>query len=148
MVKTITQYKTDDGTIFNSKTKATKHEKLCDEINDVMKPLGKLPKDKNCEFGNGGGYLPHDPDVVMQVKVGLVKIARRYHSWFKRHKPENIHPMSHAGRILGDAGPSPLSHAWSRLCCIDDRGREWGQPYYALNPNEGVQQEYKTKRKK
>jgi len=151
MVRKITQYKTKDGTVFSAKAKADKHEKLCDEINAAMKPLGPLPKDgrhkfTDCDFVGGKGYLSHNPSVVLQVRIGLVKIAGRFHGWFKQHKAEDIHSHSVAGRYLSDGGPSVLYTAWSRLMCIDDQGREWGQPYFALNPNKGKQQVFKTKR--
>lgn len=43
------------------------------------------------------------------------------------------------GRYFDDGGHNCLYEAWSRLRCIDEKGREWGQPYYALNPEKGEQ---------
>ena len=46
----------------------------------------------------------------------------------------DVHPRSWAGRFFDDSG-GPLADAWARLSRIDERGREWQQPYYVDHPN-------------
>ena len=43
------------------------------------------------------------------------------------------------GRYLDDAGTNAVYSAWYRFMSMDDLYREWGQPYYALNPGTGKQ---------
>lgn len=51
----------------------------------------------------------------------------------------NVH-TSYVGRLLGECrGLRPLSNAWRRFGCIDKMGKEWGQPYFAANPEKGTQ---------
>jgi len=45
-------------------------------------------------------------------------------------------------RVADDSG-SPLYSALLRLFHQDEKLREWGQGYYAMNPFAGKQQEYK-----
>lgn len=140
MAKPITRWQTIDGSVFNTEAEANAHDALRVEIAAILAPLGPLPDDT--DFANGGGYLPHDPADVARAKAALCAIAARTIPWFREHEAKDIHPMSFAGRLLDDCGPSLLRSAWDRLACTDDRGREWGQPYYALHPTAGTQREW------
>jgi hypothetical protein len=50
---------------------------------------------------------------------------------------ETVH-SSYVGRLLGDYGIRPLENAWYRFSCVDKQYREWGQPYFATNPDKGT----------
>lgn len=143
MAKKITMYEANDGTRFDCLDRAREHDALCSEVAKVLERLQPVPAD---DFGNSQrGYVQQDPVLVLDVKVRLVEIAAGIGMrWFKEHLDEaaDIHPMSAAGRFMDDGAPEPLARAWGRLQRIDDKGREWEQPYFALNPEEGCQHPY------
>ncbi len=92
-----------------------------------------------CNFANGNGYVLHSLSRVNDAKRGIIRLAmdvfgenddliRAY------ARPQDIH-WSHIAHLLdgcrwgnGSAG---------RIYCIDAQGREWGQPYFALNEGKG-----------
>lgn len=136
-MKSIIKYKAIDGREFDFEEECEKHERLLVQIERAIKPLGSPPKEDGCSFANGGGYLQHDLPTVEAVKLALIDLAA---------VPENVkegvrtRPASHSiiGRYLDD-GDSPVRKGWYRLMCIDEQGREWGQPFYALHPEQATQ---------
>ncbi|HSE45000.1 MAG TPA: hypothetical protein VLA89_06695 [Gemmatimonadales bacterium] len=141
-MKTKTYYLADDGAECTSKSSARARNRLLKEIDAAMSPLGPPVKDRACRFANGGGYRQHAIADVMKAKRAFIKIAKREvpdKIW--NHPAEKIHPLSWAGRLLDDCSPT-LYQAWCRFGCIDNKGREWGQAYYALNPDKGQQTEW------
>ncbi len=56
---------------------------------------------------------------------------------------EEVHPSNIASRFIDDSDCTPLKSAWWRLQCIDDKYREFNQPFYALNPDKAVMKEIK-----
>ena len=142
-MKTKTYYIAKDNSKHENEAKAISHEKFIDEIAEAMKPLGERYDDGRCEYANGKGYVQHHPDDVLKAKTGIIKIAKRVvpdDIW--KHPAKNIHPHSFAGRLLSDSNDF-LYSAWRRFMCIDEKGREWGQPYYSLNPERAIQTEIK-----
>lgn len=146
MAKAITMYEAEDGTRFGTLERAEQHDELCRVLEDVMAQLRPVPEG---DFGNERrGYVQQDPAAVRAVKVRLVEIAAAlpHMGWFQERldagEAAEVHPMSYGGRIMSECAPRPLGYAWSRLARIDDRGREWEQPYFALNPGKGCQHPY------
>lgn len=135
-------YEAEDGARFDTLERARGHDALCAAVADAVAPLRPVPEG---DFGNERrGYVQQDPGVVRAVKVRLVGIAAGLGmGWFAERLKEaaDIHPMSYAGRYMDDGAPQPLRLAWWRLTRIDDRGREWEQPF-ALNPDKGCQHPY------
>jgi hypothetical protein len=43
--------------------------------------------------------------------------------------------LSYVGRLISDYNIGPLNSAWYRLQCIDKEGKEFGQPYFAIESN-------------
>jgi len=129
----------NDGARFQSEADALKRDAQIEEVNTIMAPLGARPVDEGCRFANGDGYIPHHPGTVRAVKIALGTLTLKTYPWIDvRGTPlEKVHP-SWLGRML-DCDDGPIKHAWRRLYCFDEQGREWGQPYYALNPTEGKQ---------
>ena len=147
MARAITMYEAHDGTRFNTSEAATQHEQLISVVGDAMATLPDPPD----QFGNDTlGYWQQNPTLVMEARVRLVQLAAAIgvgHNWFREHlekggKPEELHPLGYAGRIMSECGPAPLKRAWSRLSRIDDQGREWEQPFFAINPEKGCQYPY------
>lgn len=136
-MKRVVRYQSNDGAEFSTKEECEKHEDIIRSVNRIMKPLGKLPKDRNCDFADGGGYIPHNPQVVTDLKIALVSYG------CKLLKIKDEITFGAAGRYFDESCIPSLYWAWSRLANIDNKGREWGQMYYALNPKEGKQKIYK-----
>ena len=150
-MKSKTVFIADDGMRYDTKAEAQVNESLTTKIARAIAPLGPRPRDPKCEFDNGGGYLPHDPAVVLACRVDVVKILKvgplkqdldlcgepHMHQGLPL---EQYHPMGWLGRVIDDSDlPRAVKDAWYRFQCIDDQGREWGQVYFALNPTKGTQ---------
>lgn len=138
-MRPVTQYESNDGSIWSTEVEATKRDALLSAIADAMAPMGQRPNDR--QFSDGRSYVQHAPEAVLQTKRKLVAIARKEHSWwFDDHpniNPDDVHPMGIVGRILSD-NPGPLNDAWYRLTCTDSQGREWRQTYYVAHPTPGA----------
>lgn len=139
-MQAITQYKTNDGAIFDSAAAAKKHEKLVELVNKAVEPLGK----PLASAINYKGWIQHDKKNVDKVKLTLLELARPlFNDWPKiletlDTNPLSIHPGSIVGRILDDAD-YPINNGWRRLWCIDSEYREHNQPYFAINgPDKGM----------
>lgn len=143
-MKSITKFVATDGEEFKSESACKKYERLLVKIQKVELILGRKPKDSNCNFSNGDGYVQHSKKDVLAFKSAIVELCRKYckHEVFN-YPLKEIYPMGLGGRILDDSN-SPIRRPWNRLCCIDEKYREWGQPYYALHPNEGKQVEWRV----
>lgn len=139
-MKAITTYEANDGSQHDSREKAIGRDLLIANIRALMMPLGERPDDT--DFSNGNGFIQHTEAIIQRVKGDLLYLAKPYlgdlikQEWIDR--PQEVHPMSFVGRLF-DEVDGPLRKAWFRLMCVDGDWREWGQPYYAINPTEGKQ---------
>lgn len=102
-----------------------------------------LPDDDGtCRFSNGHGYWQHRPEDVHKVKSAILSIAATdapsFAATFDKIRA-GFCRESHATRIIDECCPRPVWRAWHRLWCIDADGKEWGQPYFAMNPSEAEQ---------
>lgn len=129
-----------DGAEFFEEEQCRSYERHCRAVKEAMEPMGKRPP--GCSFSNGSGYLQHTKEEFIAVRRKLLEIAKEFtdHRWIQDSidKGLTVHP-SYAGRIISECTTIPLDRAWSRIMCVDKNFREWGQPYYAENPNEAKQ---------
>lgn len=135
-MKTVTKYIADDGAEFNNSTDCVAHDALCDEVSKIMATLPSRPADNDRQFSNGYGYLQHSPENFWHARDALLRIGKRLypHTLFDRALADrSMHP-SFAGRLIGYTS-RPLYEAWYRISCVDKYLCEWGQPYYADNPD-------------
>lgn len=115
---------------------------LYETIEEAERQVRKiaLAKDINDRLGatkpdpNGDSYVQHTYRAVarfiLDVDGWLEEFAseRIVRSW--REDPRGL-----VGRLLDDSGDH-IGYGFNyRLACIDGANREWGQPYYANNPN-------------
>jgi len=138
-METITKFKAIDGKEFTDKNECIKYESLIERVNNVMSALPKNPD--GCDFANGSGFIQHDKQVLRQTQVKILELCKEYidHKWIQQSIDDiTVHP-SWVARLLGDYGIRPLENAWNRFQCVDSQGREWGQPYYAANPEKASQ---------
>jgi hypothetical protein len=138
-MKTKTIYIADDGSRWDTEEKAAERDRLCIDVVRVIAPLGPKPNDRHCSFSNGHGFLQHNPDTVKSVRAMLAELSRKsLVHWFKAQREAHgkepdmmtVHP-SWICRMMEESGPR--NDAWVRIWCIDDLGREWGQPFYRDN---------------
>lgn len=147
-MKPIKVYVANDGSRWDDPSKAEERDALIVEIEDIMAPLGPRPKDQGCHFANGAGYIQRDAVTVANVRAALLVPTKRVLKWWWDDQVERFgkEPTEAHGswyqRML-DGSHAPVDRAWSRLCCIDEQSREWGQQYYAKNPEKGKQVEWK-----
>lgn len=141
-MKKISKYEADDGTEFDNEKECLDYENLIKKVDKIMSELPSLPKDDNCEFSNGGGFINHDKTILRKVQINILKEIKKYinHDWVQQTiDNENAHP-SYVGRLIDEHYKiRPLGKAWYRFMCIDKFGREWGQVYFANNPEKGKQ---------
>ena len=130
-----------DATFFSRLEK-----RIWTEINII---LGDRPSDT--DFANGGGFLRHKTVNVMKAWRALMELLGLRHALpddvFGTSKRSFIGipfvMRSSIGRYLDDAD-SPYYSLYMRFVCMDDMSktmtmREWGQRYFALNPDQGKQ---------
>jgi hypothetical protein len=136
-MRTVTRYVANDGSEWPTAKEADWRDAEARVADEALEILG--PRPDLLGFTNGNGYMQHDPSDVLKVRSYLVEAAKLFVPGFSdifARPIEDLHPHGIVGRILSDRG-GPLDRAWSRLMCIDGEGREWGQPYFALNPGQG-----------
>lgn len=130
-MKTITKYEANDGTQFTAADKCLIYEIHCRLADEAVAVLHPRPKDMG--FANGEGYIQHDLRNVALATSELKSLA----TGITGIDCNNRH-FSHAARFVEEGAGKHLAEVYYRMMCIDEHGRECGQPYYALNPGEGV----------
>ena len=150
-------YVADDNTKFDKKDVCEQHDEMLNELYNIMLELESTPD--TCDYANGHGYIQQAPNKIEKLKKKLVALANKYlkekaiayvnspewESWggktraevITQIKTEEPHGFNVLGRYLDDGNQRSLYRAWGRFQCMDGMAREWGQPYYALNPEQG-----------
>jgi len=136
----VTMYRADDGCIFKTESEAVRRDRIIQEVKKAMEPIGELPPDPGCEFANGSGYYKHSLRDLEKVKRNLLHVFES--NGFADHwtglqnatcEKWQVDPWAFGRRLDGSC--PPLEEAYGRLCCIDDYGREFGQPYFTKHPD-------------
>ena len=109
-MKPVTMYQANDGMRFNTEHEALARDALIAECDAEMAKLGIRKPPEDIGFTNGSGYI--------QQPIG----SRGALEAFLRAKGTNRDSDGPIGRLL------------YRLHCMDERDREWAQPFFALNP--------------
>lgn len=129
-MKTKEMYEAADGTVFAVAAECERHERLLAEVTEIR---DRLPRVELI----GAECFQHDPSMVLSVQRDLARLYEREHSGMRDHHTEWARTTEQAagnsliGRYMSDDG-GPVGRAWARLTCIDQRFREWSQPYWAL----------------
>lgn len=146
MATQATRWVAEDGSEHQTQEEAERRDRLAKELHLLDQLLRPRPSDPGCNFANGGGYVQQDPVRAMHYRDGLLALASDHGAGAVILKYKKLAPyevgFSMAGRIIDDCCPKVLVEAWSRLICLDSKYREWGQGYFALNPEKGVQEEW------
>lgn len=128
-MKSITMYQSVDGKTFKSKDDCVKHEVEYYMAQNIFSDLNPIPT--QTDFVNGYGYVQQDLNTVGKVKAN-------FHQLCNKSIGKDV-PFGFIGRYLPDT--SSLGSYFTRFLCIDSKGREWGQPYYATHPDQAYLQE-------
>lgn len=131
-MKQVSMWQAEDGTQYASAADAYARDLMLNEVSNIASTLPERPE----SFGeHRNGYIQHEPATVLWAQRAIAKIAlRRFPG--DRHVQFAIDADmpagdSFLGRILSDTEDlSPLNKVWWRISCIDDKWREWEQPYY------------------
>lgn len=112
--------------------------KIESKIDKVMSQLPPLIDDYMIDhdlhsFSSGDGYIQHVPAIVDKAMRDFLDICYEF-TGNKIYLEKNIHRQGIIGRYLDDSNISVLYKNWHRFVCIDDNYREWGQPYFSMNP--------------
>ncbi len=134
-MKAIIKYLADDGTEWTNEQSCQSRDALVRNIQTISMILPARPD--AISFTNGEGFIQHDEDHVQRYRNALLDQMPN-EKWVQETREGKRH-VSHLARILSDGPASPLTRAWFRLMDIDDKFREWGQPYFAANPHAGKQ---------
>lgn len=123
-MKAVIVYESNDGHQFQSDAECIEYEALKTVLQHTEAMLRKAIEG-NLNFSGG-------------VETYLsAELAAKY-----RECPRGI-----VGRFLSDGGGpkyDAICRLWNRRYAIDDQGREWGQPFFAFNPDKGTQVEWPT----
>lgn len=136
-MQTIQKFVSDDGLEFVDRQACIRYEAMCKEVAEIMSKLPAIPELPGCGFANGDGYLQHDPVVAKAARDALLRIANTImpHKWFQQTLDgENVH-ASRAGRLISEMSEKCVWQAWHRFSCMTADWREYGQPFYANNPD-------------
>jgi len=133
----ITRYKAFDGSEFLDRGKCLTHEDNCNLADNIINKLPSVPD--SCDFSNGSGYVQHDYNNLLSVRNEFLEFCKRYTAfkWIQETIDGgfDVDP-SWAGRFIDESAPNYISKKWYRFSCIDKKQREWGQPFYANNPEQ------------
>ena len=135
-MKKVIKFKAVDGREFRSEKECLDYESLIAEVKTIMQALKPTPKDDGCNFANGYSFVQQKKGMVKLTRLNLLNVIKRYidHKWIiQSMEDDTVHP-SWVGRLVDESDLRPLSDAWYRISNIDKEYREWGQPYFANNP--------------
>lgn len=101
----------DDGMMYKTEADAMRHDIVIAQCREVESRVLKGARPDSCDFTNGVlGYIQHASGTRDTLFDDLKKLGATRDS------------DGAVGRLL------------SRAYCLDEQDREWGQPYYANNP--------------
>ena len=130
----IQKWAADDGTEFDEADKALLHDVLCLEVASALALLPPPPSTSGEEV-----WIQHDAPTFLTFQRCIVELFRKAVPYLANDKHTmwalraNVPAgMTLIGRYIDDAAPRPINRAWHRVCCTDQKFREWGQPYYAI----------------
>lgn len=117
-----------------------KAEKLFTYLSPSLNSFkGKLYENGK-EIGLKTGYEPyiqHIPGVIDEVQQVFIELCVQEGILPDKFLKGKVHRQGIIGRYLDDSGSGAYKY-WNRFMCIDEKYREWEQPYYAINiENEG-----------
>lgn len=87
------------------------------------------------EIGLKTGYEPyiqHIPEVIEEAHQVFIELCVQEGILPDKFLKGKVHRQGIIGRYLDDSGSVAYVY-WNRFKCIDEKYREWEQPYYSIN---------------
>jgi hypothetical protein len=142
-METITIYRADDGSTFESARDCKAYEQLVRMVQAIESRLVPVPVEtESTKFGNGEWYVQQSVDTYPEIQKDFLDLTVSHlgeyvRAYITSAREAEIGQAGNVilGRILGDLKIDCLSRFWARLGRIDSSGREWGQLYFVRNPN-------------
>lgn len=133
-MKTIQKFKSFCGKIFDTAEECIKYEIISKQVNEFLSTIEDSEKyDEGCSFSNGKGYIQHPKDTKNKIEQKLIELSNQWFTKWAEEKPfTNFNYV--LGRLIDDTNMSCLNKLSYKLMCIDEQGREFGQPYYCSHP--------------
>lgn len=116
-MKVITVYEANDGSRWDDDVRALERDVLIAECEAAVARIGLRTVPSDTDFANGGGFVKQ-PDCARSKLWDFLN-----------------------SRGVNRDSSGPIGLLLCRYQKIDKHDREWGQPYYALNPHQGTQVE-------
>ena len=114
------------------------NEKL-EELFNYLPPSPDSVKDNLSENGQKIGlktgyepYIQHIPEMVEESQRSFIEFCVQEGILDKKFLDGKVHRQGIIGRYLDDSGTLAYKY-WYRFMCIDEKYREWSQPYFAIN---------------
>ena len=136
-MRRIEMFETEDRKLFHKQSEAEAHEKMYNEVAEIVTLLGGWNNDidRSCDFVNGEGYYTLDPEDLLKANT---KMRALVNSVFDS-KPAFASRIVYEHELLGIA---------SRIYSCIHENKRYGQAYYALNPTKCKNKEFNKKRLK
>jgi len=77
-------------------------------------------------------YIQHIPEMVEEAQRSFIELCVQEGILDKKFLSGKVHRQGIICRYLDDS-VSGIYKYWNRFMCIDEKYREWEQPYYAIN---------------
>lgn len=123
-------FQANNGKVFDDEADARHEDRFIEEVNLVLKPF----RDSDIKPGE---FVQRTEQQVNSLIAETGRILTRYYGANSEiPKLWKQEPRGFVGRYLDD-GNSPAYSIYGILLSIDNKNRQWQQPYYALAANRG-----------
>ncbi len=123
-------YESINGKQFENAEDVVREDKFVEEIDALLKPFEDVQI-------KAGEFVQRSSHMIQTLIDKTYELLVRYYG-----RDSDIcrcwldYPRGFVGRLLDDAS-SPAYRIWSILYSIDNKNRQWQQPYYAIQANKG-----------
>ena len=127
-MKTI--FQANNGKVFDNPEDAYHEDKFLEEVNILLEPF------RDVSISSGQFVQRNSEQVQFLIDKTYCLLLRYYGANSEIPKLWKKEPRGFVGRYLDD-GNSPAYSIYGVLLSIDNKNRQWQQPYYALAANRG-----------
>lgn len=125
-----TVFQANNGKVFDTIEDAEHEDKFLKEVSDILAPF----RDSDIKPGE---FVQRNSQQVQSLIDKTYRLLLRYYGASSEiPKLWKKEPRGFVGRYLDD-GNSPAYSIYGILLSIDNKNRQWQQPYYALAANRG-----------
>ncbi len=123
-------FQANNGKVFDDEADARHEDRFIEEVSALLAPF----KDSDIKPGE---FVQRNSEQVQSLIDKTYRLLLRYYGASSEiPKLWKQEPRGFVGRYLDD-GDSPAYSIYGILLSIDNKNRQWQQPYYALAANRG-----------